>query len=62
MVVTPDTDIFLLKVPFTMDYKNQLTFANKEKQFEYFSSLESLELHNATYMRHNGVLRYPRTF
>lgn len=59
MAITPNTNIFLIKNPLTMDNKNQLTFENKEKQFEYFNSLPKLEISNCTYQRKNNSIRYP---
>ena len=59
MAITPNTNIFLIKNPLTMDNKNQLTFENKDKQFEYFNSLPKLEISNCTYQRKNNSIRYP---
>ena len=36
MVIAPDNEIVLLEVPLEIDNKNQLTFTNANKQFEYF--------------------------
>lgn len=62
MTITPNSDIYLLKVPFEMDNENELTFSNEQAQTNYFSSLPRLELLNATYQRKDGVLRYPGNF
>lgn len=62
MVVTPNTNIYLLKVPINIDNKNQLTFSNKETQFEYFSSLPHVDISDAKYQRKDSVIRYPRSF
>lgn len=62
MVVTPDSDIFILKSPLQIDNKNQLTFTNATAQYNYFSSLTKMELEDATYMRKDGVLRYDGNF
>lgn len=59
MVIAPTTEIRLLKCPLTLDNKNQLTFTNKNAQYNYFNSLEYIELINATYQRKNNVIRYP---
>lgn len=59
MAIAPNTNIFLIKNPLTMDNKNQLTFENKQKQFEYFNSLPKLEISNCTYQRKNNSIRYP---
>ena len=58
MVITPDTDIILLKCELKLDNKNQLTFANETAQYNYFSSLDKLELDNAKYQRKDGAIRY----
>lgn len=61
MLITPDTNIILLKVPLTLDYKNQLTFTNKEAQFNYFYNLPKITAENCTYQRQDNILRFPRT-
>lgn len=61
-LIAPDTDIYLLKVPFEMDEENVLSFANATAQSTYFLSLPKLYLENATYQRKDGVLRYPAAF
>lgn len=58
MKIIPTSNIILLKTPFEMDERNQLTFSNKESQFNYFNSLPKLEYHNCTYQRKEGVIRY----
>ena len=62
MVVAPNTNIKLLKVPLTLDNKNQITFSNATAQYNYFNSLPKLELENATYQRKDNVIRYPEHF
>lgn len=57
-VITPDTDLYLLKVPLEINDMNQLTFANKEAQFNYFNSLPKLEAENFTYQRQDGTIRF----
>ena len=59
MAITPNTNIRLLKLPITIDNKNQLTFASKEAQTEYFLSLTHLEIENCSYQRKDNVIRYP---
>lgn len=59
MVIAPNTNITLLKVPLELSNKNQLTFSNKQAQYNYFNSLQKLELENATYQRKDGVIRFP---
>ena len=62
MVITPNTNIKLLKVELTLDNKNQLTFANKEAQYNYFNSLPKLELEDNTYQRKDNAIRYNGKF
>ena len=58
MVVVPQTDIKLIKMPLHLDYKNQLTFNNLNEQLNYFNSLPYLELDGATYQRKDGFIRF----
>ena len=62
VVITPDSNIILLKTPFELDEENQLTFSNVTAQMTYFNSLPQLELVNATYQRKDGVLRWGGNF
>lgn len=59
MAVTPQTEIRLLKVPFEIDNKNQLTFINKQAQTNYFTNLPCIEEDNCTYQRKDDVIRFP---
>lgn len=59
MAITPQTDIRLLKVPFGLDNKNQLTFANVEAQTNYFLGLEYTETERTSYQRKDNLIRYP---
>lgn len=61
-VITPQTDIILLKVPFTLDNNNQLRFNNLNSQLAYFNSLPHLELDNATYVRENGYIKFTGSY
>ena len=58
MTIAPSSDIILLKTPFEMDDRNQLTFTNATAQFNYFYNLPKLEYDNCTYQRKEGVIRY----
>ena len=49
MAVTPQTNIKLLKVPITLDNKNQLTFSNTTNQYNYFNSCPKLEIDECSY-------------
>lgn len=59
MVIAPQTDVFLLKVPLEINDINQLTFADATAQYNYFSSLPKKEYDNFTYQRKDGVIRIP---
>ena len=61
-VITPQTDVYLLKVPLEMDNINQLTFANATAQFNYFNSLPKVEVDNFTYQRKDGTIRFGANF
>ena len=59
MAVTPDSEIRLLKVPLELDNKNQLTFASKQAQYNYFNSLPKIIADNCTYQRKDSIVRFP---
>lgn len=61
-VITPQTDVFLLKVPLEIDDINQLTFANATAQYNYFNSLPKLSVDNFTYQRKDGTMRFGAHF
>lgn len=61
-VITPQTDVYLLKVPLEIDSTNQLTFSNATAQFNYFNSLPKLSIDNFTYQRKDGTIRYGANF
>lgn len=58
-VITPQTNIKLLKVPITLDEKNQLTFSNATAQYNYFNSLNKLEYEKCTYQRKDNYMAIP---
>lgn len=58
-MVVPSSNIILLKTPFEMDYKNNLTFSTLQAQLTYFNTLPHTEITDATYQRKEGVIRYP---
>ena len=55
-IVEPQTNLKLLKCPLTLDNKNQLTFASKEAQYNYFNSLPKIEIEDITYQRKDSLL------
>lgn len=59
MAVTPDTTIKLLKVPIEIDNLNQLTFATKTAQYNYFNSLPSIEEEDLYYQRKDNFISFP---
>lgn len=61
-VITPTTDVYLLKVPLEINDINQLTFTNATAQHNYFNSLPKLEVHDFTYQRKDDVIRYGADF
>lgn len=58
-VITPQSDVYLLKVPLEIDNENQLTFANATAQYNYFFNLPKVGYDDFTYIRKDGVLRIP---
>ena len=58
MAIQPNTNLYLLKCPLELSNKHQLTFSNKNQQFEYFSNLENLEIERISYQRKDSVIRY----
>lgn len=62
MVVTPNSNIRLVKVPLTINNKNQLTFESKEAQFEYFNSLPFIEMKDTSYHRKDRTISYDGLF
>lgn len=58
-VITPQSDVYLIKVPLEIDNNNQLTFANVSAQTTYFTSLPKIGYDDFTYIRKDGVLRIP---
>ena len=58
MAITPNSDIRIIKVPISIDNKNQITFSSKQAQEEYFKSLPYIEMENCTYQRKDSVIRF----
>lgn len=59
MAISPQTNIRLIKTPFEIDNKNQLTFTSENAQKTYFLSLPYIEEENCTYQRKDNVIRFP---
>lgn len=58
-MITPSSDIILLKSPLELSDNNQLTFSDVNSQFNYFNSLPKLEVDGATYQRKDNFIRFP---
>lgn len=57
-VITPSSNVKLLKCPLEMDNNHQLTFASKQAQYNYFNGLPSRTLDDDfTYVRETAVIR-----
>lgn len=61
-VITPNSNIKLLKCPLSINNKNQLTFNSKQAQFDYFNSLEFIEMNDSSYHRKDNAIRYDGLF
>ena len=61
-LITPDSDIYLLKCPLEIDSLNQIDFANATAQHNYFNGLTKILMDDATYVRKDGRLYFEGTF
>ena len=61
-MITPNSDIILIKSPLELTEKNQITFANTTAQYNYFASLPHTEINGATYQRKDGFIRFPASY
>lgn len=57
-IITPQTDLVLLKCPLELDQHNQLTFANTTAQYNYFNSLPKWAVNDFTYQRKDNTVRF----
>lgn len=57
-MITPNTNIKLLKTPFELDNLNQLTFTSAQNQLAFFNTLPSVDLENATFQRKDNRIRF----
>lgn len=62
MIITPKTNLYLLKCPLESDNKNQLTFTDLNEQLTYFESLPHFEATNFTYQRKDNIIRFPADY
>ena len=62
-MITPNTDVYLLKCPLEISNEHQLTFATSTAQHTYFNGLTKLEVGtNFTYQRKDNVIRVPMKY
>ena len=61
-MITPQSDIILLKSPLELTDINQITFNNREAQFNYFYNLPKVQMDDATYQRKDNVIRFPAPY
>ena len=61
-VITPSTDLYLLKVPLEIDEMNQLDFADATAQYNYFSTLPKIAVDDFTYQRKDFTIRFPALY
>lgn len=59
MIVTPNTIVRLIKCPIELDQKNQLTFASRQAQENYFLGLPHIEETDFTFQRKDNTIEYP---
>lgn len=58
MVIIPQTDVILIKSPLELNSNHQMSFRNKQEQYNYFNSLPKLVLgDDFTYQRKEGYIR-----
>ncbi len=57
MTITPQGNLYLCDTPLKNDYKNQLTFANINKQYSYFSSKIKHTFDNYTYIKKDNSVK-----
>lgn len=56
---TPNTAVYLCNTPLKSDNKNQISFNNREEQFNYFNGLAVRRFANFTYQRKDNIIRVP---
>lgn len=57
MAFTPDSDVYLCRVPFSADQKNQINFSSAGAQSAYFSGLTGHRFSDYTYQRKDNIIR-----
>ena len=62
-MITPNSDVILLKCPIELSQQHQLTFANATAQYNYFNGLTKLSVGTSfTYQRKDGTIRVPQKY
>ena len=61
-VITPDSDIYLLKCPLEIDSQHQLDFTTESAQATYFQSLPKILMDDATYVRRDARLYFEGSY
>lgn len=56
--IAPSTDLYLIKCPLHLSNNDQVNFASRTAQANYFLSLDKLEAENYTYQRENSIIRF----
>lgn len=59
MVITPDSNVKLIKCPLELNQNQQLDFANANAQYAYFNGLPKREFDDFTYVRKDNMIRIP---
>lgn len=61
MVITPNSDVILLKSPLELNQSNQLNFRNAQEQYNYFYNLPKLVVDtDFTYLRKDSAIKVDR--
>lgn len=59
IMFTPLTAVYLCNTPLKSDNKNQISFNNRNEQFNYFNSLVIRRFTDFTYQRKDSIIRVP---
>ena len=57
VVVTPDSDLYLMRCPLKLDDNNQITFSSATEQYNYFYGLKYYIYQDFSYIRKDNVIR-----
>lgn len=59
MLITPSSNVKLIKCPLELNQNQQVDFANAAAQYAYFNGLPKIEFDDFTYQRKDGSIRVP---